>query len=171
MTEGDSQEPHKNPSGYAGHPAVQRNIDDLNVWAVVKFAIGLLVLGIVSYVVLYGLLKLFEHQEVASQAPAPRMQRGPADRLPPPPRLQMMPGNPSDFTTPDAEMRAMLAEQNKTLNSYGWVNKDAGVVRISIDEAMKLVIQKGLPAKPAAAARAASTHAASAAGGGAAASR
>ena len=34
------------------------------------------------------------------------------------------------------------------LDSYGWVDKNAGVVRIPIDEAMKLTLERGLPARP-----------------------
>ena len=34
------------------------------------------------------------------------------------------------------------------LNSYGWVDKNAGIVRIPIDEAMKLTLQRGLPSRP-----------------------
>ena len=31
------------------------------------------------------------------------------------------------------------------LDSYGWVDKDAGVVRIPIDDAMRLTVERGLP--------------------------
>ena len=34
------------------------------------------------------------------------------------------------------------------LNGYSWVDRNAGVVRIPIDEAMKLTVQRGLPARP-----------------------
>jgi len=33
------------------------------------------------------------------------------------------------------------------LTSYGWVDKNAGVVRIPIDEAMKIVVKQGLPVR------------------------
>ena len=33
------------------------------------------------------------------------------------------------------------------LDSYGWVDKNAGIVRIPIDEAMKLTLQRGLPTR------------------------
>ena len=33
------------------------------------------------------------------------------------------------------------------LGSYGWVDKNAGVVRIPIDAAMKLTLERGLPAR------------------------
>jgi len=39
--------------------------------------------------------------------------------------------------------------EEQTLNSYGWVDQNAGVVHIPIAEAMKLVAQRGLPTRPA----------------------
>lgn len=123
------------------------NIDDINVWGIVKFAVGLLIIGIVAYIGLYGLLKVFERQRSASQERPPMMARGPEDRLPPPPRLQVMPGSASEFRGADYEMKAMLDEEDKTLESYGWVNKDAGIVRIPIEVAMKRVVEKGLPSR------------------------
>jgi hypothetical protein len=42
-------------------------------------------------------------------------------------------------------------EQQK-LNSYGWVDRSGGVVRIPIDRAMQLTAQQGLPSRPAGAA-------------------
>jgi hypothetical protein len=132
--------------------AVKHEGEDINVWAVVKFGIGLLILGIVSYIGQYAMLKVFEHERLASEAAPPPMARGAEDRLPPPPRLQMMPGSASEFKTPDYEMRAMVEDEDKTLASYGWVNKNSSIVRIPIDEAMKLILEKGLPSKPSAAA-------------------
>lgn len=56
--------------------------------------------------------------------------------LPPEPRLQV--NAPQD-------LKQYLDEEQKTLDTYGWVNKSAGVVRIPIDRAMDILIQKGLP--------------------------
>ena len=41
-----------------------------------------------------------------------------------------------------------LAEE-QTLNSYGWVDEKAGMVRIPIERAMDLIAQRGLPVRPA----------------------
>jgi hypothetical protein len=34
------------------------------------------------------------------------------------------------------------------LHSYGWQNKEAGIVHIPIEEAMRLTVERGLPARP-----------------------
>jgi hypothetical protein len=44
------------------------------------------------------------------------------------------------------------------LDGYRWVDRNAGVVRIPIDDAMRLVLQRGLQARPAPATAAAPTE-------------
>jgi hypothetical protein len=44
-------------------------------------------------------------------------------------------------------MKRLRAEEEKTLNSYGWVDEKSGAVRIPIDEAKKRLLEKGIPAR------------------------
>jgi hypothetical protein len=63
-----------------------------------------------------------------------------ARTLPPMPRLQV---------DPKMELKEYRDSQREILNSYGWVDRTGGVVRIPIDRAMDLVIARGaLPARP-----------------------
>ena len=71
---------------------------------------------------------------------APRSPESSA--LPPEPRLQ---------TQPLEDLRRLRAEEEAVLTGYGWVDRPKGVVRIPIERAMALVLQKGLPARKAAA--------------------
>jgi hypothetical protein len=66
------------------------------------------------------------------------MAAGQQDRLPPEPRLQ---------DTPQEDMNALRAKQNGLLKEYGWVNKEAGIARIPIEEAMRIVVERGLPSR------------------------
>jgi hypothetical protein len=45
------------------------------------------------------------------------------------------------------EIRDFRLQEEKTLNSYGWVNQQAGVVHIPIERAMQLVAERGLPVR------------------------
>ena len=40
----------------------------------------------------------------------------------------------------------MLRKEQATLNSYGWVDRARGVVRIPIDREMQLIAERGFPA-------------------------
>lgn len=46
-----------------------------------------------------------------------------------------------------ADLSAFREQEAEQLNTYGWINKTSGVVRIPIDRAMDLVLQKGLPTR------------------------
>ncbi|HWB83324.1 MAG TPA: hypothetical protein VG675_04235 [Bryobacteraceae bacterium] len=110
---------------------------DVNIWAVGKFAIALVLLCIGSLFILFGVFRYFQIQERAYQ-PEPAGVNIDARRLPPEPRLQ---------TTPMTDLADMRAAEEHILNTYGWVNQQAGVVRIPINLAMDLVVQRGLPAR------------------------
>jgi hypothetical protein len=43
----------------------------------------------------------------------------------------------------------LRAHEKQVAESYGWVDQGAGVVRIPVSEAMKLIAQRGLPVRDA----------------------
>jgi hypothetical protein len=51
---------------------------------------------------------------------------------------------PDDNTSPEA-MLARRESEEARLRTYGWVDKEAGLVRIPINRAMALIAEKGLP--------------------------
>ncbi len=61
-----------------------------------------------------------------------------AERLPPQPRLQVVPAR---------DLQTARIDEEALLNSYGWVDPEAGVVRIPIERAIDVLAQRGLPAR------------------------
>jgi hypothetical protein len=57
----------------------------------------------------------------------------------PEPRLQL---------SPSSEMHEYTARITRELNNYGWVDRKAGVVRLPIERAMELLVQRGVPVRP-----------------------
>ena len=114
---------------------------DVNVGAIIRYGIGLLVVGAVIHVFLWWLLGAYERQHERAETQVYPLAAGQGDRLPPFPRFQ---------ENPQQELQELHAKQKALLQSYGWVNKEAGVARIPIEEAMKMVIQRGLPTREAA---------------------
>jgi hypothetical protein len=45
------------------------------------------------------------------------------------------------------DLEHLRQHEDNLLNNYGWVDPKAGVVRVPIDRAMDLVLQKGLPVR------------------------
>ena len=67
------------------------------------------------------------------------------------PLLSPYAANPSPFVgprlqpDPPADLREILAHEEQILDSYGWVDRERGVVRIPIERAMDLLLERGLP--------------------------
>ena len=96
-------------------------------------AVGLAALGVAALLVL-GPLTLYEF---ATGVPDDVVRR--PTIAPPPPRLE---------TDPPADLRALRAQQDQQLTSYGWVDRARGIVHIPIAEAMKRVAAQGLDGFP-----------------------
>jgi hypothetical protein len=55
---------------------------------------------------------------------------------------------PSPQVSSGEALKALRATEEAALTTYGWVEKDKGIVHIPIDRAMELLLQRGLPARP-----------------------
>ncbi len=55
--------------------------------------------------------------------------------------------NPNLQMNPRADVVTFRAREDEELNSYGWINRTSGVVRIPIERAMELIAQRGLPTR------------------------
>lgn len=119
------------PAAEAGHET-----SDVSIGAIVKFGAGLAIAAAVVSVAMWGLFRFFEAQHEKREQPVPPMVAANLKRTPREPRLEPDPLSPR---------RRMQAEENAALTTYGWVDRDAGVVRIPIERAMELLVERGLP--------------------------
>jgi hypothetical protein len=118
-------------------------VRDISTRVVVVFGVSLLIGAIAVHVAIWLLYLYFGR--VADRAVTreyPLAQLG-APAQPPAPRLQ---------TRPREELKQMRAEEERVLNTYGWVDANGGVVRIPIEQAMRLTLEQGLAVRPGAAA-------------------
>ena len=121
-------------AGQAGH-AQGYEKTDTSVHSVALLAgafVGLLIFGLI---VGYGTFKILSPPETVSGPPALIET---SRTLPPGPRLQV-----------DArkDLAAYLKDEQQELDTYGWVDQKAGVVRVPIERAMDLLLEKGLPVR------------------------
>ena len=120
------------------NPEVHHEHSDVNIHAILGFGAALVVVAAVIHLLIYVLFGYFNSRE-GVQAPAEYpLSAAQGHREPPEPRLQ---------TNPRQDMADLRANEEDQLTSYGWVDKNAGVVRIPIDAAMKLMLERGLPAR------------------------
>jgi hypothetical protein len=109
---------------------------DINVWLVAGFALGLIIAAVVAYLAVSGLAKFFAERHPSNER-ASRIASG-APMIAPEPRLQV---------NEAIDLDALRAAEEAKLNSYEWVDKSAGVIRIPIARAMDLIAQRGLPTR------------------------
>jgi hypothetical protein len=122
----------------SGANDVHHEESDINVRAVVRSGLALVGVAVVVHLSIWLLFSIFERRDAQRNLPAPLAAEEP--RVPPAPRLQV---------TPRLDLQELRAQEDAVLNSYAWVDRDAGVVRIPVSEAMKLVLQRGLPSREA----------------------
>jgi hypothetical protein len=110
---------------------------DANVWIIVKFGLWLAISAVVISAGMGLLFGLFvkQSEETSPQFP---LAVGQEERLPAGPRLQQFPVN---------EFVDFRQHEEAILKNYGWVNKETGVVRMPISDAMRLAVERGLPAR------------------------
>ena len=109
---------------------------DISVTVVTWFAVGLIISAIATYIAIAGLYRYFARQS-SSPEPASRIALK-TPMVVPAPQLQV---------NPAMDFELFRAAEDAQLNSYGWVDKKAGVIRIPIERAMDLIAERGLPAR------------------------
>lgn len=63
------------------------------------------------------------------------------------PYLQGIPGHDSD---PQTDLRKKIKTDTEANEQFGWIDQNGGVAQIPVKDAMKIIVQKGLPAVTAA---------------------
>ena len=126
------------PADAASNPEVHHEESDVNIGAILVFGAGLIVAAVLINLMVYVLFRYFDVREAQRVTPQYPLAVAQENRVPPEPRLQ---------TDPRQDLADLRAKEDETLNSYGWVDRNAGVVRIPIDEAIRLTLQRGLPAR------------------------
>jgi len=125
-------------------------------WAVIIFV----VFAAVTHFALYGMYKVFVKNERARMDPPQTQVVRPksADVPQNQPLLQPFPqdGVAPMHSTPVTDLADMRKAEQAKLHTYGWVDKQKGVVHIPIDQAKELFVQRVGQATPPAVAPAAS---------------
>jgi hypothetical protein len=123
-----------NPASGSGHEHT-----DANVSMIVQFAVWLTVSAIVVHILMWFTFAIFvDLRERTGPVEFPLASEGP--RLPSGARLQAKPAN---------EIYDFRRQETATLEGYSWIDRNAGTVRIPITEAMRLIVERGLPSRPA----------------------
>jgi len=126
---------------------------DVNVKALLMFGAAFVVFAAVMHFALFVMYRQFvKHENSHQHVPLTKMERPESMTIPQIPRLQPFPTKsasgviPPVSNTPVTDMEEMRNSQEQSLNSYGYVDRQKGVVHIPIEEAKKLALQRGFGA-------------------------
>jgi len=111
----------------------RHEIRDADIRSLVWWGLGVLALlafGVIASAIAFRFF--VTHQSLGP--PASPFEN--ARALPPAPRLQV---------TPAQDLKDYLDRDQQALSAYGWVDQKAGILRIPIDRAMDILLQKGFP--------------------------
>jgi hypothetical protein len=123
------------PHGPLENPEVRFEKQDIRATPVLQFLVALAITCVVVAFLLVAFYRGMRSYVAGLQPPPPHMKFD-QSRMAPGPVLQ-------DNPMPD--LRAFRAQEDAALAGYGWVDKGRGVVRIPVEEAMKLIAERGLP--------------------------
>jgi hypothetical protein len=119
---------------------VHREVSDVSPLVILGSGVALLVSAALIYLIVWGLFLYFSGQAGRRGSSITRFTQQLPQPLPPEPRLQ---------TDPHGDLLRLRESEDQTLTTYGWVDRNAGIVRIPIEQAMKLTVERGLPSRPA----------------------
>jgi hypothetical protein len=122
--------------------------EDLSSSGPFYFLAGLALLGLVIYLSMFGMYRFLDRYERAHQPPLSPMATPQDDTR------TVTHENAQTFPQPRLEenermqLRPFIEDQERKLATYDWVDKNRGTVRIPIDRAMELIVERGLPVRP-----------------------
>ena len=127
------------PQGPTDNVDVHHEESDVNIRAIFGFGAALLAVGVVVHVLVLLLFNFLDARaKPQGQAAYPLAVTQTDEDRRPEPRLQ---------EHPREDLTALRDREDQMLRSYGWVDRNGGVVRIPIERAMELTLERGLPAR------------------------
>ena len=132
----------------AKDPGAEFERQDLSPRGVYAFLAGLAAACVVVAFILLGLYHFMDAYQRTHQAPQnPLAQPTVETRQVPSQTILKFPA-PRLEQNERTEINHFRRNEENQLHSYGWVDQQAGVVRIPIARAMQLIVQQGLPTEP-----------------------
>lgn len=138
------------------HAAAPVEGDGVHYPGIVWFLVILVGTVVISQVFVWGMFELMESRVIQSEVARAPLAAAPAD-----PRIaggKLLTGTEAPVASTAVPKPGLLVNEpvvlseyrqveDAALATYGWVNQGAGVVRLPIDRAKALVLERGLPVR------------------------
>ncbi len=121
--------------GAAVNESVAYERKDVNARAILWIGVVMIVAAVVIHTAVWWLFDAFDRREAQKGRPPATLVQTQRPAVPEP-RLQ---------TDAPADLNAVRDAQKNELETYGWIDQQKGVVRIPVEQAMTILVQRGLP--------------------------
>jgi hypothetical protein len=127
---------------HGGHPietsGAGHEFREANVKLIAFAAIGLAISVILSAFLVWGIFNYLKFETAAEEHELRLSPLAGPTAFPPEPRIEEHPWE---------QLPKLRQREEQLLNGYSWIDQKGGVVRIPIDRAMDLLLERGLPVK------------------------
>lgn len=130
---------HTDPHGATAPVAAGHETSDADLGGVERLIVALSIFLALVFVLMWFLYTQFRSREAARDVqPSPVAVRQ-GDRLPPTPRLQ---------TNPSLDLRMFRQAEQAELETFKWIDRQAGIAQIPVARAIEILGERGLPVPP-----------------------
>jgi hypothetical protein len=128
--------------GAPHHSDVSFEERDIKVGTIYWYLVALGMATVAALVICIFILHFTSHLAVSSDIAPPPSREALGKDFPPEPRLQGVPGHESD---PQKDLRQKVKADIDANEKLQWIDKNAGIAQIPVEDAMKIIAEKGLP--------------------------
>jgi len=129
--------------------------DGISYSGLIWFMVVIAITTIGCQLLMWVLLLAFQHQAAASQVPTAPLATAVTERQAPVGRVYpdmhsigLTNGpQPRLLVNEPANLADLRKHEHEMLTTYGWMDQNAGVVRLPIERAKELVLERGLPVR------------------------
>ena len=132
--------------GVPTHSDVSFEENDIKVATIYWYLVALGLATVAALIISIFVYRFTSSLAASSDAPPPPSRAALGKDLPPEPRLQGVPGHEFD---PQKDLRFKLKADTEANEKLEWIDKNAGIAQIPVEDAMKIIAEKGLPASSA----------------------
>ncbi|MGC1413877.1 MAG: hypothetical protein WA817_01230 [Candidatus Acidiferrum sp.] len=137
---------HHNADQSSGHPPIHSDVKfeptDINTRTILLYLFYLALAVGATFLVSVYIFRFTTDMAAQSRTPTPPMRQGVEATLPPEPRLQGVPGHTNDA---QEDLREKISADQAANERLGWIDQQSGIAQIPVEDAMKLLVSKGLP--------------------------
>ena len=128
--------------GLPSHSDVSFEERDIKVGTIYWYLVALALATAAALIISVFILRFTSNLAASTDTPPPPSREALSKDYPPEPRLQGVPGHQSD---PQKDLRQKLKADIEANEKLGWIDKNAGIAQIPVEDAMKIIAEKGLP--------------------------